>query len=114
MRKYNTIQKLLLLYCQQRNYSNPEITGVSTCTATDPQGRERHLTVNVYGDIMDNDIKMIIAVGKVSHDIRATFEWPDEWIDVRPKKDRELKDYREKKPKKRERAKNKPETGMKL
>ncbi len=100
MEKYNMMQRLLMRYCRQRHYTDYEITGTATCSATDPEGQKKRLTVNVFGDIMDNDIKRIIAVGKVSHDIRMTYEFPYEWIDVEPIPHRELGDYREKKPRK--------------
>ena len=43
-----------------------------------------HLTVNIYGDIMDDDTKKIIADGNVSHDIRRIYEFPTEWKDRKP------------------------------
>ena len=80
----NPAQKLLLRYCAQRKMTGFEITGRATATAADQSGKEWHLTMNVYGDIMDADTKKIIADGKVSHDIRRVYEFPTEWTDRKP------------------------------
>ena len=48
------------------------------------QGERQPLTVNIYGDIMDDDAKKIIADGNVSHDIRRIYEFPTGWKDRKP------------------------------
>lgn len=55
--KLNLMQELLLRYCGQRDMTDVEITGRATATAVNRNGTEMHLTVNIYGDIMDDDAK---------------------------------------------------------
>ena len=99
--KLNLMQELLLRYCGQRGMTDVEITGRATATAITRSGKELHLTVNIYGDIMDDDTKKIIADGNVSHDIRRIYEFPTEWKDRKPsvvsalrKKDTVIKDVK--------------------
>lgn len=80
----NNAQRLLFRYCSQRHMTDFEITGRATATAIDSGGKEQHLTINVYGDIMDADTKKIIADGNVSHDIRRIYEFPTRWTDRKP------------------------------
>jgi len=82
--KLNLMQELLLRYCGQRGMTDVEITGRATATVFIKTGKELHLTVNIYGDIMDDDTKKIIADGNVSHDIRKVYEFPTEWKDRKP------------------------------
>ena len=82
--KLNLMQELLLRYCGQRGMTDVEITGRATATVLTKTGKELHLTVNIYGDIMDDDTKKIIADGNVSHDIRRIYEFPTEWKDRKP------------------------------
>lgn len=82
--KLNLMQELLLRYCGQRGMTDVEITGRATATAFTRSGKEMHLTVNIYGDIMDDDAKKIIADGNVSHDIRRIYEFPTGWKDRKP------------------------------
>lgn len=82
--KLNLMQGLLLRYCGQRGMTDVEITGRATATAFTKSGKEMHLTTNIYGDIMDDDTKKIIADGNVSHDIRRIYEFPTEWTDRKP------------------------------
>ena len=83
-KKLNVLQGLLLRYCGQRGMTDVEITGRATATAITQSGKEMHLTTNIYGDIMDDDTKKIIADGNVSHDIRRIYEFPTEWKDRKP------------------------------
>lgn len=83
-KKLNVLQGLLLRYCGQRGMTDVEITGRATATAFTQGGKEMHLTTNIYGDIMDDDTKKIIADGNVSHDIRRIYEFPTEWTDREP------------------------------
>ena len=82
--KLNLMQELLLRYCGQRGMTDVEITGRATATVFTKTGKELHLTVNIYGDIMDDDTKKIIADGNDSHDIRRIYEFPTEWKDRKP------------------------------
>ncbi len=82
--KLNLMQGLLLRYCGQRGMTDVEITGRATATAFTKSGKEMHLTTNIYGDIMDDETKKIIADGNVSHDIRRIYEFPTEWTNRKP------------------------------
>lgn len=82
--KLNVLQGLLLRYGGQRGMTDVEITGRATATTITQSGKELHLTTNIYGDIMDDDTKKIIADGNVSHDIRRIYEFPTEWTDRKP------------------------------
>ncbi len=110
--KLNLMQELLLRYCGQRGMTDVEITGRATATAFTRSGKELHLTVNIYGDIMDDDTKKIIADGNVSHDIRRIYEFPTEWKDRKPsvvsalrEKNNDVKEVKAEKPK-RQKTKN--------
>ena len=110
--KLNLMQELLLRYCGQRGMTDVEITGRATATAVNRNGTEMHLTVNIYGDIMDDDAKKIIADGNVSHDIRRIYEFPTEWKDRKPsvvsalrEKNDDVKEAKAEKPK-RQKTKN--------
>lgn len=51
--KLNLMQEMLLRYCGQRGITDVEITGRATATVFTKIGKELHLTVNIYGDIME-------------------------------------------------------------
>ena len=110
--KRNLMQELLLRYCGQRGMTDVEITGRATATVFTKTGKELHLTVNIYGDIMDDDAKRIIADGNVSHDIRRIYEFPTGWKDRKPsvvsalrEKNNDVKEVKAEKPK-RQKTKN--------
>ena len=110
--KLNLMQELLLRYCGQRGMTDVEITGRATATAITRSGKELHLTVNIYGDIMDDDTKKIIAGGNVSHDIWRIYEFPTRWKDRKPsvvsalrEKNNDVKEVKAEKPK-RQKTKN--------
>ena len=111
-KKLNVLQGLLLRYCGQRGMTDVEITGRATATVFTKSGKEMHLTTNIYGDIMDDDTKKIIADGNVSHDIRRIYEFPTEWKDRKPsvvsalrEKNNDVKEVKAEKPK-RQKTKN--------
>ena len=111
-KKLNVLQGLLLRYCGQRGMTDVEITGRATATAITQSGKEMHLTTKIYGDIMDDDTKKIIADGNVSHDIRRIYEFPTEWKDRKPsvvsalrEKNNDVKETKAEKPK-RQKTKN--------
>ena len=110
--KLNLMLVLLLRYCGQRGMTDVEITGRATATVFTKTGKELHLTVNIYGDIMDDDTKKIIADGNVSHDIRRIYEFPTRWKDRKPsvvsalrEKNNDVKEVKAEKPK-RQKTKN--------
>ena len=111
-KKLNVLQGLLLRYCRKRGMTDVEITGRATATVFTKSGKEMHLTTNIYGDIMDDDTKKIIADGNVSHDIRRIYEFPTRWKDRKPsvvsalrEKNNDVKEVKAEKPK-RQKTKN--------
>lgn len=75
----NNAQKLLLRYCQQKEFRRTEITGPAKIRTVDQKGRVRDLTINPFGDIMDANTKKVIAEGNTDHDIKKTYDIPTEW-----------------------------------
>ncbi|MEE8837182.1 MAG: hypothetical protein SOH80_09505 [Eubacteriales bacterium] len=77
-------QKLLIRYCRQRNYQEILPTGSAGVRAVDAEGRIRDLTINIYGDVMDQRTRKMIAEGNTSHDLLKVYETPTEWRDLKP------------------------------
>ncbi|MDD6548080.1 hypothetical protein [Blautia massiliensis (ex Durand et al. 2017)] len=77
----NHAQQMLLKYCQQRKMTDIKITGIAKVSATNAEGKPLHLTVNLYGDIMDAEINRTIADGNTSHNIMRISEYPTKWTD---------------------------------
>ena len=105
-------QRILLLYCNQMGYKDVTLTGAANARVITDDYHLLHLTINIYGDIMDDDTKKIIADGNVSHDIRRIYEFPTEWKDRKPsvvyalrEKNDDVKEAKAEKPK-RQKTKN--------
>lgn len=77
-------QKLLIRYCRQRNYREIYPAGRAGVLAVDAEGRSRDLTINIYGDIMDQRTQKVIAEGNTSHDLLKIYETPTAWRDLKP------------------------------
>lgn len=82
--KLTPAQSILLSYCRQHGMTGIEMIGSAKARATDRDGNELRLTINVYGDIMNADTKMIRADGNTAHDFRHIDEIPDRWTDRKP------------------------------
>ena len=75
-------QRILLLYCNQMGYKDVTLTGAANARVITDDYHLLHLTINIYGDIFDQDTGRMIAEGDTSHDLLRTDELPTEWIPV--------------------------------